>query len=104
MLPAGQIAAANVAPIFGTAAVAEWVQLIKQVVIALIVDGTVGIVDPLGRSGDVKNRVRGIRLGARSRRSDSGRCARKIVVRRIRASGKRRHQARGKYEKQPSKK
>ena len=60
-----QVAAANVAPVLGPILIAVGVQLVKQVVIAFVKNRAVGVVNPLGRGGDVKNGVGGVGLSAR---------------------------------------
>src|SRR6266550_1802329 len=70
MLPFRQITTANVSPVFRAAAIAERMQLIEEMIKTFVKNRAIRIVDPLGRSRDVKNRPGGISLGARRRSLD----------------------------------
>src|SRR5581483_3537509 len=83
-LPISEIAAANVAPVFWAVAIAERIELIKQVVPTVVIDGAIGIVHPLGGSSDMKNGMPGISLGAGRGRID-GRLGARAGVRSIRS-------------------
>src|SRR6185437_14031543 len=63
-LPLCQVATAHVTPVFYPACVAERIQLIEEMVKALVKDRAVRIVDPLRGRCDVKNRTSRIRLRA----------------------------------------
>src|SRR2546427_261773 len=65
MFPFHQVTTADMSPVFRTAAIAEWMQLVEEVIKSFVKDRAVRIVDPLGRGGDVKNWARGISLSAR---------------------------------------
>ncbi len=70
--PFGQIAAADVPPVFRPALVAERMQLIEEMIKTSVINGSVRIIHPLGRNCDVKNRTGGIGLGVRRSRLDGG--------------------------------
>src|SRR5260221_8220666 len=55
--PFREIAATGVPPVFRPASVAERIELIEQMVKTFIINGAVWIIDPLGRSSDMKNRA-----------------------------------------------
>jgi hypothetical protein len=56
-------------------------QLVEEVIKTFVKDGAVRIVDPLGGSRDVKNRVGGISLGTRRSGLDGSGRTRDDVVR-----------------------
>lgn len=71
--PMGEIATADVTPIFRAAAIGiEGVELVKEMVITAIEDWAVGIVDPIAGRGDVKDGMAGIGLRARGSGGKSG--------------------------------
>lgn len=71
-LPMGEVAAADVAPVFWAVALAEGVELIKEVIPAVVVNRAVGVVHPLGGSDDVEGGIPRIGLGARRGGVDGG--------------------------------
>src|SRR6266852_1437753 len=70
--PFRQIAAADVPPVFRPALITERMQLIEEMIKTFVINGAVRIIDPLGRSCDVKNRAGGIGLGALHSGLDGG--------------------------------
>src|SRR5882724_2683956 len=61
-LPFREIAAAGVPPVFRPALIAERIELVEEMVKSFVINGAVGIIDPLGRGCDMKNRAGGIGL------------------------------------------
>src|SRR2546426_9786640 len=53
--PFCQIATANMTPIFWPVPIAEWMQLIKKVVVVQVIDRAVRIIHPMRGSRKVKN-------------------------------------------------
>jgi hypothetical protein len=78
-----------VSPVFRPASIAERIELIEEMIKTFVKNGAVRIVDPLGWSGDVKNRVGGISLCAWRRGLDGGGCPGNRVVRDFSARAKR---------------
>ncbi len=65
MLPVCKVFAARVAPIHGAVSVAKGVVLIKDVVIAIVEKGAIGVIHPACRWAKVKDGAEGVLFGLR---------------------------------------
>ena len=81
MLPLCQIATPHMSPVLWSFPVTERMQLIEQMIIPFVKNRSVWIVDPLRGRHDVKNRARGICLGARRSGFNRGSCPGQRFVR-----------------------
>src|SRR6266542_5217655 len=65
MFPLHEVATADMSPVFRATAITERMQLVEEVIKTFVKDRAVRIIDPLGRSRDVKDGA--CRIGLRPR-------------------------------------